>query len=275
MSARGNHAADTAPARAVTATAVQSRFDAAVGERRGVTDTRAAVACLSAAERELEVSQNEVRVLRKDCDSWARSLTDSDEMLMEAQAGLANTCDELWACECNLDRARYALVRATGTDALPDCGTATHHGEWTPGRPRQAACVPAATGRRVLPRAAERRAPWTPARGESSLAALRRRRTLPQSARAACHPSPLGHRPCRAPSGVVVGYRRDRARAARPERRAPLGSPRLVARERPATLAGGTRRRSHARPVPSPGISRGPGCPRLAARHPAVACPDS
>lgn len=128
----GNGSARTAPA---SSAEPGSRFDAVLGERRGIADA-AVRTHLAATQRELEVSQQEAAELRERHESLERAVGDLHDRLEDADAEIRARCDEVRACECEVDRVRYALVRATGSDigggdAAPD----VHHGVWTRGRP--------------------------------------------------------------------------------------------------------------------------------------------
>ena len=112
----------------------QSNFDAAVGERRGLTDARAAVARLDIAEREMERAQQEAQRLQVEYDKASGGAAELGELMTQQAEQFQERDAELRKSRSDRDRARYALVRATGADVFRSV-SAVHHGTWTPGRP--------------------------------------------------------------------------------------------------------------------------------------------
>jgi hypothetical protein len=113
----------------------ESRFDDVLGQRRGMTDPRAALLRLDVVERELECVQQEARALHLKRSELSDAVAGLRDQLQEKDAELSDVYDELSASAGDLARARYALVRATDADPFPRNGPAVHHGVWTPGRP--------------------------------------------------------------------------------------------------------------------------------------------
>lgn len=125
----------SAPPPAAAAPSLQSRFDGVLGARRGLTDARAGLARLNIAERELERAQLEARRLQVEYDTLSDGAAALGERLTQQTMQLQERDAELLQSHSARDRARYALVRATGSDLFPRSSPDVHHGLWTPGRP--------------------------------------------------------------------------------------------------------------------------------------------
>lgn len=110
-------------------------FAKAVGERRGLTDVRAALERTAEAEHALEQAQDVAQALREQRDHLHEVIKRRDDSLKVQENEIFELCTDNLECRCELDRARYALVRATGAEALVGSRPAVHHREWTPGRP--------------------------------------------------------------------------------------------------------------------------------------------
>lgn len=112
---------------------LQARFNGVLGDRRGLTDVRAALARLGATERELDHTQREALALHEDYEHLANDVTRLNDLLKEQADELEYRCIELRVSQSDRARAHYALVRATGTDISFRTNRPVHHGVWTPG----------------------------------------------------------------------------------------------------------------------------------------------
>jgi hypothetical protein len=126
---------DSSPPTTAVAPTLQSRFDGVLGERRGLTDARAALARLRVSECELERTEREGWELKVKYEHLSDGASRLHDVVAEQNMKLESRSYELQVCRRDLRRARYALVRAVGVDGFARLDPDTHHGVWTPGRP--------------------------------------------------------------------------------------------------------------------------------------------
>lgn len=135
MAAQSQQGVSTEPSVAAVGPPVQARFDGVLGERRGLTDARAALARLRATEHKLELTERAARELTVKYEDLSDDVARLHDEVAEQNMKLHERSAELRVCRLDLLGARYALVRATGVGAFARCGPDTHHGVWTPRRP--------------------------------------------------------------------------------------------------------------------------------------------